>query len=68
MGKKVAIVVVVVVLLTGAVWGGYALGIQKATTAEGWLDEDADGVLCFWLEVEGNVYVWDVSEEEWGDR
>lgn len=68
MRKNVIVLVAVVVLIVAAVFGGYVMGIHRATTAEGWLDEDSEGVLCFLLEVDGNIYVWDVSEEEWGDR
>lgn len=68
MRKNVIVLVAVVVLIVAAVFGGYVMGIHRATTAEGWLDEDSEGVLCFLLEVDGNLYVWDVSEEEWGDR
>lgn len=68
MGKNVIVLVVAVALIVAALFGGYAMGIHRATTADGWLDEDPAGVLCFLLEVDGNLYVWDVSEEEWGDR
>ena len=68
MRKNVIVLAVAVALIVAALFGGYAMGIYRATTAEGWLDEDSEGVLCFLLEVDGNVYVWDVSAEEWGDR
>lgn len=68
MRKNVITLVMVAVLIVAALFGGHAIGIHRATTAEGWIDEDPEGVLCFLLEVDGNVYAWDVSAEEWGDR
>lgn len=68
MKKNVIVLVAVVMLIVAALFGGYTMGIHRATMAEGWIDEDPEGVLCFLLEVDGNIYTWDVSEEEWGDR
>jgi hypothetical protein len=32
------------------------------------MEEDPEGGAVFLLEVDGNIYVWDVSVEGWGDR
>lgn len=68
MRKNLIALGLVLVLIAGALVGGYAAGIHRATTAEGWIDEDPEGVLCFFLDVNGNLYAWDVSEECWGSR
>lgn len=37
---------------------GYKLGIQTATTSEGWIEDDK-----FILEVNGQIYEWWIDEE-----
>lgn len=66
MGKNMIVLAAVAVLIVAALFGGYAIGIHRATTAEGWMDEDHEGAPRFMLEIDGNIYIWDISEEEYG--
>lgn len=56
--KYVVTALAVAVSLTVMGLVGYSVGVRHATTAEGWIDNDR-----FVLEVDGNIYTWDVSEE-----
>lgn len=52
--KKIMIVIIMVIIGLA----GYAQGINRATTSDGWIDND-----MFILEVNGHIYEWDISEE-----
>ena len=53
MKKMVIAAALAVVMLIG-----YKLGIQTATTSEGWIEDDK-----FVLEVNGQIYEWWIDEE-----
>ena len=55
--KWVIATIVAFMVCVLALAGGYKLGIQKATTADGWLESD-EFILC----VDGQEYVWEVEK------
>ena len=65
--RKVWVWILCAVVLCGAVFGAYAFGRERGKwavlTAEGWIDENREGVAVFVVEVDGNFYEWFVDEE-----
>ena len=56
--KTVITIIITCALALIALFGGYQLGIRKATTSEGWVENES-----FLLEVDGHIYEWLLDEE-----
>ena len=54
--STVITIIVAFCLVLIALFSGYHLGIHKATTSDGWLENDE-----FVLEVDGQIYAWEVG-------
>jgi len=54
--------VIVLSVVAGAAVVAYNTAIERATTAEGWIDENTEGDAVFVLDVDGNLYEWFVEE------
>lgn len=50
--------IITILILVCGMYVSYNMGIHKATTADGWIDNDK-----FVLEVDGNYYEWWIDEE-----
>lgn len=56
--KNIIITAFVLVGMTICFVGGFAAGIHKAITSDGWI-EGNEFVLC----IDGNIFTWEIGEE-----
>ena len=55
--KNIIITALVLISMTICFIGGFAAGIHKATTSDGWIEGGE-----FVLSIDGNIYAWEIDE------
>lgn len=56
--KNIIITALVLVSMVICFVGGFAAGIHKATTSDGWI-EGNEFVLC----IDGNIFTWEIGDK-----
>lgn len=55
--KNIIITALILVGMIICFVGGFAAGIHKATTSNGWIEDHK-----FVLSIDGNIYAWEIDE------